>query len=848
MKIEFSIPRHDPIEDPRSLESLRQKGIRLAQEFSGHHWTDYNLHDPGITILEQFCYALTELIHLSDAPVADYLADAQGTIDTLKQALNLPEHILTCRPTTQTDLLVALLDALPELVNVDVQTQPPGLYRLIIHCAPIDSDLLTDPDWKYTMREHVRRIYYTHRNLCEDLAEVRHADEVSLDLQADIEVTAIRQIPEILVQIFSRATDLLSGSIPMLGYEEALQQEHDLEQVFRGPHTRKGVFLTDPQRFSKTEVSEAAIYSLIHTIPGIRNILSFSVLQDNGHPLEADDSRPDPVFFRLNLPDDPEHFTIHFFYKGRPHTLTQEEINRFRSNLEKLRFRSQSKRSTDQDPSALYQVPTGNSEGLGQYHSIQHHFPSAFGLGSESLADSVSKERRAQAAQLKAYLMIFEQVMANYQSDLSQAHQLFSVENENRRSYFFQVLDNSIVPKSEGLYGSDPAPYLAKTLEKQDRYYERKGRVLDYLLGLYGEKFAQNSLRPFFYFDPPESVRKRLVANKLRYLKAVIEVGKHRFAGRDYTQPLWPRRLKGFELKLGLRLGMDLLKNRSLVQPMNNLFVTILTDEQFWKRYGSILKGNFAGIKRLNHESVEFHEPLPRLTSLQRRSLKMFPINLENLSRIQSAQGLVYAASIFFAKGMDGRRYRLVRLKNDSNFHLVFQADYSQKWWVLGVFPERDYAIRLADWLLRGLRYLNRVSEGFHVVEHVLLRPLSEVSSKKFSNISVEFYAFRMSVVFPNWTARCQDLQYRKFTTQVLQEHCPAHIRADVLWLDPDLMAEFETLYQAWDRARRANVIPSPKEAEACDQTSLPLILFLQKHRSEQESVTSLDAEEGDDD
>jgi hypothetical protein len=42
-------------------ESLRQQGIAWLEKFSSPEWTDFNAHDPGITILEQLCYALTDL-------------------------------------------------------------------------------------------------------------------------------------------------------------------------------------------------------------------------------------------------------------------------------------------------------------------------------------------------------------------------------------------------------------------------------------------------------------------------------------------------------------------------------------------------------------------------------------------------------------------------------------------------------------------------------------------------------------------------------------------------------------------------------------------------------------------
>ena len=40
---------------------LREMGIEEIQKLSGKIWTDFNLHDPGVTILEQLCYALTDL-------------------------------------------------------------------------------------------------------------------------------------------------------------------------------------------------------------------------------------------------------------------------------------------------------------------------------------------------------------------------------------------------------------------------------------------------------------------------------------------------------------------------------------------------------------------------------------------------------------------------------------------------------------------------------------------------------------------------------------------------------------------------------------------------------------------
>ena len=50
-------------------EFLTQMGIEWIQRLSGGKWTDYNYHDPGITFLEQLCYALTDLGYRTNFPI-----------------------------------------------------------------------------------------------------------------------------------------------------------------------------------------------------------------------------------------------------------------------------------------------------------------------------------------------------------------------------------------------------------------------------------------------------------------------------------------------------------------------------------------------------------------------------------------------------------------------------------------------------------------------------------------------------------------------------------------------------------------------------------------------------------
>src|SRR5437762_3434035 len=99
-------------------ESIRLDALRFIQQRSGEIWTDYNEHDPGVTILEQLCYALTELSYRAGLPLADLLAGPDGRINARRQSLHVPRRILPGAPVTANDFRKILADRVSGLGNV----------------------------------------------------------------------------------------------------------------------------------------------------------------------------------------------------------------------------------------------------------------------------------------------------------------------------------------------------------------------------------------------------------------------------------------------------------------------------------------------------------------------------------------------------------------------------------------------------------------------------------------------------------------------------------------------------------------------------------------------------------
>jgi len=87
---------------------LRDEGLGLLGRLAGAQWTDFNTHDPGITILEQLCYAITDLGYRIAYPMPELLAGGDA-------GLPGPEAIFPSDPVTPADLRKAALDTdIPE--------------------------------------------------------------------------------------------------------------------------------------------------------------------------------------------------------------------------------------------------------------------------------------------------------------------------------------------------------------------------------------------------------------------------------------------------------------------------------------------------------------------------------------------------------------------------------------------------------------------------------------------------------------------------------------------------------------------------------------------------------------
>src|SRR5262245_61760792 len=91
---------------------LRREGVGFIEQMGSKQWTDYNAHDPGITILEALCYAITDLAYRTGWNIKDLLSlpHPDPSDPYPNQAFFTARNILSVNPWTRNDFRRLLID------------------------------------------------------------------------------------------------------------------------------------------------------------------------------------------------------------------------------------------------------------------------------------------------------------------------------------------------------------------------------------------------------------------------------------------------------------------------------------------------------------------------------------------------------------------------------------------------------------------------------------------------------------------------------------------------------------------------------------------------------------------
>ena len=227
---------------------LKTRGQEIIERLSREVWTEYNEHDPGVTTLEQLCYALTELSYRAQWPIEDLLTARENEgIDGRRQGLFAPRAILSCSPLTERDYRKLIVDRMKGVANVwltachaAARVGASGLYDIELWVPGLDQTSAR------RLRRAVRRLYTRYRSLCEDVHAVRVLAPVPAVLGATITIDRAHEPEVVLASLFYRLGCVLAPEPRRQSLQALLDSEQTPATIFTGPALRNG-FITDDQ-------------------------------------------------------------------------------------------------------------------------------------------------------------------------------------------------------------------------------------------------------------------------------------------------------------------------------------------------------------------------------------------------------------------------------------------------------------------------------------------------------------------------------------------------------------------------------------------------------------------------
>ncbi len=652
----------------------------------------------------------------------------------------------------------------------------------------------------YLKKEKVNVIYseirtalYENRNLTEDWMCIETVTNVDIGVCADIELDNKADAEEILAKIQQTIDNLLNPPIRFYTLNQLLDEGMSPRQIFNGPALTHGFLMDEEVQSSQIPdcIHVSDIIAAIMNIEGVKavdNVL-LTAYDENGKPIENATSQS------WCLPLDGEHRPVFDFNKsklllfrdGIPFIIPEKGMLEFSQGV--FYLKAQNNTYKLQNPDKDFPVPTGTYYDLDEYYSIQNDFPVTYGIGKGHLSDKSPDIRKAQAKQLKAYLQHFDQLLADFFSQLHNAKELLDI-NTIQDTYFPKYIEGIPGVEKDDLAEEIYASTLKNTIENgisesgrslyenDALFYDRRNRMLDHLLARFGESFNDYVFMMYSMQQNAKGIaelalqEQELIDDKQNFLKQYPKVSYSRGLGINYLQeessdPAFTWGLSkrgGYEKRVAGLLGIDTIHLIDIVDtdPKNS-----------WKYETEIgtLQFSLLNIVPLSQE--------------QRWELAQLLIN-----NITSYRIFKFTNTYIYFVNKDGKKIARLDKKFDS-------------------YEEAE------EFIPALYQAINSTLENFYCVEHLLLRPqVSEnltdddlwavcLNDDCFSEANNDPYSFKVTLVLPGWLARFRNRYFRQYAEKIFRKEAPAHVLVKVCWVGREDMIEFQTAYNKWIVAYR---------------------------------------------
>lgn len=843
--IHTAIPKIVATNDDLDFHYLRKLGIQHIEELGGSLWTDYNSHDPGITMLEMLCYAITDLGMRIDLPIQNLLA-SEDKDKQLSNQFYRASDIFPTKAVTEEDYRKLFIDIegvrncwlriakrtvyadckndilsyeegvfseLPDEFQREYDLK--GLYTLLVDFDGIDD--LTEEEEHIEIRrvsDLILAKYHENRNLCEDLIKIIKVEEKEIAVCASVEVLPEADEELIHAKIITAINEYFSTTLRFYSIKQMLDKGYTPDEIFDGPFILDNGFI-DSQELKEAdlrgEVRLSDLMKLIMSIEGVKHINDISIGNcESNEALEnewliciSEDIKP--VLCKKS---------VFSYNKGvLPLNINQTQVAIY---LEQLKEDAQLENEVPEDGRDL-NFPESTYLAADSYTTLQNDFPETYGVGQSGLSARATSERKSQVKQLKGYLLFFDKVLASYFKHLGNMKELLSINGSLDKTYFTQVIEDikdfdEIVKEYPTIPSDTNNDTLTKALfEQQDDTIERRSKITDHLLARFAEKFGDYAFLMKDLFGT--ATNEIVLTNKKGFLDDYIAISSERGSAFNYcNQPkknLWDTdNISGFQKRISRLVGIKNYNRRDLSTSFVDIYSLENADLKTVFRWRikdenkNIVLSATEEYKTISAASQELYFAVLQIIQTPEKEVQDLDIN-ENLDETIIGNIRIHSS--------DSGKYSfdVVNLE---------QPESSKDHIVAKQFKYYNTAAEIKKAILDIISFMKFkfTEEGIFLVEHILLRPefpkeaeieeeveVSEETHEEVEEAEEDFnplflpictdnceddcgidpYSYRVSIVIPGYTYRFSNPDFRNYMENIIKEELPAHILPKICWI-----------------------------------------------------------------
>lgn len=821
----ITIPKKVETGNDLDYSFLRAQGQEYIEQLSGNLWTDYNTHDPGVTMLELLSYAITDLGNRINLPIENILEPGEGEAPVKDQFYSATQ-ILPSKPVAENDYRKLFIDIdgvkncwlkpFEKTIYVDYKgadkedndklSYTPfnlggqeddkfnlkGLYSLIVD---LEKDIILAD-----VEDEVRTVYNQNRNLCEDLVDIKEVTTHPIAVCAKIEVEPEADEEKINAEVVLAIERYFSPNIRFYSLKQMYDNGYKTDEIFDGPLLKSGFIDSSELEKAKLrkEVRLSDIMRLIMNIEGVKVITEISI----SDCINAENTNDE---WLICVEDSKKptlcHITEFSYYKGvLPLNINKAKVKQHRQKLIADEEKLFAQAAVGMEP----EIPKGIFLTPGETTTIQNDLPDTYGTGLVGAPAKASDQRKAQIKQLKAYLLFFDQIFATYFKHLEKVKEQLSVNNEfitetkePKKTYFTQAVnDLKGIGELVADYPFEDDVLLSEKLlpgynddDDLDNKVKRNNVLLDHLIARFAERFSEYSfLMKELYGNFSD---RAIIATKESFLKDYPVISCERGLASNYKleKQVWDTgNVSGFQRRIARLAGIPDFNRRNLSESFVEIYIEDGIKPYVVYRWRIRNKDN----EIILSATDDYQSPRLAEEEMQFAIVKILETSVKEIET--AFEGTV--------KKDDKIGNFLIRVSNDGLYSFdIINKDFSESsvdWIIARQFSYYTTTSELKEAILEIVLFMANVfsEEGMFLVEHILLRPDFELETtnadKQFMPVCTEEgescqpvdpYSYRVTVILPGWTYRFANIEFRRFMEKLIRAELPAHILARICWV-----------------------------------------------------------------